>query len=65
MAETTVDAILNFIIPIGVWIFLGWILYRIPIVTELVHKVRDWMERRKNRETEPQDPMFYNQITYE
>ena len=48
MAGSTIDSIINFIVPIAVWIFLAWIIYKIPIVKEGVDKLRAWNERRKN-----------------
>jgi hypothetical protein len=45
----SLDQILNFIIPIGVWIFLAYILYK-PFATPinaLINKIRDWREGRQ------------------
>jgi len=49
MAKVTLDAILNFVIPIAVWIFIGWILY-VPFkepINALIGKIRDWREGRE------------------
>ena len=50
----TIDAVLNFIIPPLVAIFIGWILYypfREPI-GKLIRKIKDWRENRENVEPE-------------
>ena len=63
MSDTFND-ILNFIIPIGVYIFIGWIIYRIPLVKDGVDKLRDWNSNRKNKSTE-QEALSIKSITYE
>jgi len=45
----TLDSILNFLIPILVWAFLIWILYRIPIITDGVGKLRELISNRKTK----------------
>jgi len=51
----TLDDILNFMIPIGVWAFLIYVIYRIPIVTEGVDKFRTWWA---NRGTDEEEEVF-------
>ena len=53
MAEpSTLDSILNFLIPIFVIGFLLWIIYRIPIVTQMCSwiglKITEMRERREH-----------------
>lgn len=50
----TFDDILNFIIPPAVYAFLIYLIYRIPIVTEGVSRLKDWWlnKREKNTGTE-------------
>jgi len=65
MAETTIEQILNFLIPIGVWIFLGWIIYRIPIIKEGVDKLRDKISERRERIGGDIETSTIRSITYE
>ena len=50
----TLDSILNFIIPIAVFILIGWILYKAfaPITQGLGSKVGEWWGNMTNREPE-------------
>jgi len=47
------DDFLNFIMPILVFAFIGFIFYRIPLVKQGVHalndKIRSWKEGREDR----------------
>jgi hypothetical protein len=65
MAETTIEQILNFLIPIGVWIFLGWIIYRVPIIKEGVGKLRDKISERRERIGGDIETSTIRSITYE
>ena len=66
MASTTVSDIINFIIPIGIWVFIGWIIYKIPIVTEGIQKIIDWNSNRKNKKEENvSESNTVRRITYE
>ena len=63
----TLDEVLNFVIPIFVYIFLFWILYRIPIIQELIDKLifkfKSW---REGRQASSGDSIIgYNTICYE
>jgi len=49
MAALTIDQILNFIIPIGVWCFLGYVLYK-PFkepIDKLINKISEWRDGRE------------------
>lgn len=63
---STFDDILNFIMPILVFLFIGFIFYRIPLVKKgvdaLSDKIRDW---RENRDAGLNEPTLYNTIEYE
>lgn len=51
MASISLDQILNFIIPFLVWIFLLYILYTIPPIKEMVHRLINWFKNwRDNKE---------------
>lgn len=65
MAEVTLNSVLNFIIPIGVWIFLAWIIYRIPVVKEGITKLREWMASRGNKQEETTEGVSIKSIDYE
>ena len=60
----SLDAILNFIIPIAVWIFIAWILY-VPFkepIDKLWNKIKEWKE---GREEEPAWENITKSIEYE
>lgn len=60
----TLDSLLNFIIPIAVWIFLGYILYK-PFkepIDALVNKIREW---REGKEEETPWESQYKTLEYE
>jgi hypothetical protein len=64
MAAVTLDSILNFIIPILVWIFLGYILYK-PFkepLDKLFSKIGEWKE---NRQEEGYEENIVKSIYYE
>ena len=65
MTESTIDSILNFIMPVAVFLFLGWIIYRIPIVQQGVDAFRDWNENRRNRVSGEQETVTLKSISYE
>lgn len=65
MASTTFNDILNFIIPIGVWLFIIWIIYRIPIVTEGVAKLKNWWENKREAREEAAETSYLKNIEYE
>ena len=64
---TAFDDFLNFIMPILVFLFIGVIFYRIPLVKQgvdsLINKVRTWRENRE--EAGYNETMISNSITYE
>ena len=65
MASLSLDAILNFLIPIAVWIFLAWILY-VPFkepINALVRKIKEWKDGRE--EEEPWELNTIKSIEYE
>lgn len=55
MPSITLNDVLNFCIPIGVWLFLIWIIYRIPIIQQgvdkLAEKIRDLREGKTTDST--------------
>ena len=54
-SKITLDAILNFCIPIAVWCFLGYILYK-PFkepLDALWNKIMEWKEGRQEDEVQP------------
>jgi hypothetical protein len=59
----TFDSILNFIIPIGVYCFLGYILYKIPIFKQMIDAGIDKFRGMKDNK-EPGTKSIQN-ITYE
>ena len=58
------EKIINFIIPIAVWIFLGWIIYRIPVVRDGIDRLKEWNENRKNKNAQP-ERSIYKSVNYE
>lgn len=63
---TSFDNIMNFIMPILVFAFIGFIFYKIPMVKQgidaLGNKFRGWKE---NRADGTDEPSLYNTIEYE
>ena len=64
MAESTIDSILNTIIPPAVFLFIFWIFYRIPIVKEGIDRLREWWSNRGNTKQEAES-VTLKSITYE
>jgi hypothetical protein len=64
MVESTLDSILNFLIPPVIFMFIAYIFYRIPLVKEGIDRLREWWS---NRGTTKQDSeaVTLKSITYE
>ena len=65
MAESTIDSILNTLIPPAVVLFIIWIFYRIPIIKEGVDRLRNWWANRGKPKEEESDVVTLKSITYE
>lgn len=65
MAETFIDQLLNFIIPPAIFLFIFWILYKIPIVKEGISSFIDWNRRRVEGKEERSDSTTLTSISYE
>lgn len=63
MTESFLDQILNFIIPIAVFGFIFWILYRIPIFKEMVDWIIEKIKGVKSNQESQVNKM--QNITYE
>lgn len=63
MSDTFSD-ILNFLIPIFVYLFLGWILYQIPVVKKGIDRLREWNANRGNKVNDV-EAVTIKSITYE
>jgi len=63
--KITLDSVLNFIIPIAVYGFIIYIIYRIPLVKEGVSKLRDWYSNRKEKVNETEEASVVKRIIYE
>jgi len=63
--KITLDSVLNFIIPIVVYGFIIYIIYRIPLVKEGVSKLRDWYSNRKEKVNETEEASVVKRIIYE
>jgi hypothetical protein len=65
MAENFIDTLLNFIIPPAIFLFIFWILYKIPIVNEGIASLIDWNRRRVEGKVEREETSTLKSITYE
>jgi len=63
--KITLDSVLNFIIPIAVYGFIIYVIYRIPLVKEGVSKLRDWYSNRKEKVNETEEASVVKRIIYE
>jgi hypothetical protein len=43
----TFTQILNFLIPIGVYVFIGYLFYRVPLFHEWIDKMIAWAQGRR------------------
>jgi hypothetical protein len=62
MVENLIDSILNFLIPPAIFVFIGFIFYRIPIIHEGIDRFRDWWA---NRSKPKEETSTLRSITYE
>lgn len=64
---TQFDNFLNFIMPLAVFLFIGFIFYRIPLVKKgvdaLIDRIRGWKEKRADGGFE--ETSIYRTIEYE
>ncbi len=64
---TQFDNFMNFLMPPLVFLFIGFIFYRIPLVKQgvdaLIEKIKGWRERRDEAGFE--EPTLSNTIYYE
>jgi hypothetical protein len=66
MAEpSTLESILNFLMPIIVWMFLLYILYRIPIFKDMINWVIDKFQAMRERRQEQTNTVRTQQLSYE
>jgi hypothetical protein len=65
MAESIIDAILNAVIPWFVFIFIGWILYKIPLVTKMVGAFKEWWANRGRQKDTGNETVTLKSIAYE
>lgn len=56
------DDLLNFLIPPAVFLFIGFIFYRIPLVHDGIDKLKDWFA---NRGKPKEETSTLRSITYE
>lgn len=65
--ESGFDKFMNFLMPPLVFLFIGFIFYKIPLVKQgidaLIEKVSNWKERRNEKGFE--ESSIYNTIKYE
>jgi hypothetical protein len=64
MAGNFIEQLLNFIIPPAVFLFIGFIFYRIPLVHDGIDRLREWNSNRQSRMDQPESTTIRS-ITYE
>jgi hypothetical protein len=65
MAKISLDQILNFFIPILVWCFLIYIIYKIPPIKEMVDRFFGWIKDKREEKVETYVDNSVRTIYYE